>query len=504
MDTNQQERMKEAVKNLLAPSSGYLENQNAMERTKVISQGRQAVIEDCLNQIPTTNARNIISQLNANGMSQQQWSFFLNELGGDACGFVNVFVESVVGSILSADPFVSSTSEDLAKELTEDFTGTNTNLSSFIQQAVRSYLTTGNSVAILYPQFQPAVSEDDEEEVIVSLGDPENRPIIKVFDGDANIQRVVSTRGDVLLLTFLTTVQIPTGSFGFEERNAIQVFSREPSEDGSTQVIVHTFIANSESSVFNPSFDLYESAPIVIAGEPVRAIEQICVDLSGSWDYTKPVCSDIAEAECQVINLSCRHNHIMNGSATITPIISADSMLEDEIEALVKNGLGSWMVLSGDSSISMLEYPSDGSSALSQAIKDAKQTMVALGVSSLSSTTLSRADSSESVVQLNAQQKHLVSSIVRNLTLALTKLANVYAKATYGIQDTTSLDIKVSIKSLLDVRSIQSNLLQVLSSSEMPITDTELRSILADANLINQNQVDDYVAPEAPEPTTFQ
>jgi hypothetical protein len=91
----------------------------------------------------------------------------------------------------------------------------------------------------------------------------------------------------------------------------------------------------------------------------------------------------LIDREIALYNKISRRNHLLYGAATYTPVVQSD-MADEEFEDLVNSGLGSWLRVRKDESISVLETPTGALADMDRAIEATVSEMAKMGIRMLS------------------------------------------------------------------------------------------------------------------------
>lgn len=105
--------------------------------------------------------------------------------------------------------------------------------------------------------------------------------------------------------------------------------------------------------------------------------------LNGQIEPIEPVLMPLIDREVSLYNKVSRRNHLLYGAATYTPIVQSD-MTDEEFEELVNSGLGSWLRVRKDESISVLETPTGALADMDRAISSTIEEMAKMGIRMLS------------------------------------------------------------------------------------------------------------------------
>jgi len=105
--------------------------------------------------------------------------------------------------------------------------------------------------------------------------------------------------------------------------------------------------------------------------------------INGHLEPVEPVLLPLIDREIALYNKVSRRNHLLYGAATYTPIVQSD-MTDEEFEDVVNSGLGSWLRVRKDESITVLETPTAALSDMEKAITATVDEMAKMGIRMLS------------------------------------------------------------------------------------------------------------------------
>lgn len=116
-------------------------------------------------------------------------------------------------------------------------------------------------------------------------------------------------------------------------------------------------------------------------GEPINFIP--AWPLNGQLEPVEPVLMPLIDREVSLYNKVSRRNHLLYGAATYTPVVQSD-MTDEEFEELVNAGLGTWLRVRKDESITVLETPTGALGDMDRAIAATVEEMAKMGIRMLS------------------------------------------------------------------------------------------------------------------------
>jgi len=105
--------------------------------------------------------------------------------------------------------------------------------------------------------------------------------------------------------------------------------------------------------------------------------------LNGQLDPVEPVLMPLIDREISLYNKVSRRNHLLYGAATYTPVVQSD-MTDEEFQEIVDAGLGTWLRVRKDESISVLETPTSALADMERAINSTVSEMAKMGIRMLS------------------------------------------------------------------------------------------------------------------------
>ena len=91
----------------------------------------------------------------------------------------------------------------------------------------------------------------------------------------------------------------------------------------------------------------------------------------------------LVDREISLYNKVSRRNHLLYGAATYTPVVQSD-MTDEEFQDIVDAGLGSWLRVRKDESITVLETPTAALGDMDRAIQATIEEMAKMGIRMLS------------------------------------------------------------------------------------------------------------------------
>ena len=121
-----------------------------------------------------------------------------------------------------------------------------------------------------------------------------------------------------------------------------------------------------------------------MAGEPLKRLP--IFPLNGEVSLETPMLTPLIDREVALYNKVSRRNHLLYGAATYTPVMFSD-ISDEEFEAVVQRGLGTWIKLGPDDKIDVLRPPTDALKDMDRAIDASVNEMARMGIRLMSPET---------------------------------------------------------------------------------------------------------------------
>ena len=381
------------IKTVGSPRDEYLSIQKEWLRNRAIIQGQQYAKD--YDQVPDVNS-NLLLPFNST-MTQAQYDHYKAE--AELPGVSSQYAKMLTGGLLRKVPILEINDNRINVEETKDwimnrFGEGNESLISFLDAALWEEMQTSRAwVQIDYPNVD-----------LESLA-PEERRQITPFPRLWNAESVINW----------STATSPVS--GYQRLTSVIIRSYSPAE-GSTPyhptlvdtVWVHyldaeglyaidTYVNPNRSTLDAryvdgqleqdyPEFDrdswtlVSTNNNIMINGERLGAIPFF--PLNGSIDIIDPSFSPIVDREVALYNKISRRNHLLYLSATYTPVVQSDSLTDQEKDQLAQQGLGTWMFIGQQDSISTLSTPTQSLTDMEAAIRNGYDELTRIGVKMLS------------------------------------------------------------------------------------------------------------------------
>ena len=336
-------------------SSSYRENLGAPYNQSGFTSQRQ------LQQQFRGYGQNLLIPFSPN-MSVDRYDFYRSE--ARFLGFTGDFVKSSIGAMLRKEPeleFPDGVPEGALDWIRNEFTSDKKPLISFLDDAIFDHIVTGNTW--IWVDYW-------EEEID---GELVGRPIPTFLMGESVINWRVGDHPisgkEQLLMLVVKTSESSLGENEFHDDYKDVVRVHDIDEKGHYRL---RRFEQTDSGAWEPT--LLETPNF--AGKPLMMIPVF--PLSGSAGLSTPFIQNFADAEVGHYNANSRRNHLLYGSASYTPVVSAD-LTEEDTKAIEDAGIGGIWFLPKEASATALSTPTDALKDLEKAIETEKDNMAKLG-----------------------------------------------------------------------------------------------------------------------------
>ena len=329
-------------------------------------------------------------------MSQQQYDFYKSE--AELPGLTTQYARVLVSALLRK-PSQITLPEDLPEEayewLTKDITLDGASLFNFMDSAIWEELQTSRAWVYI---DRPAVSDEDLE-----MMTPEERMTISPYPVLIKAENVINvqvkthpvTRVKALsrwVTRYITEVYSDDNPWHpsyqdsvcdhYLDAEGFLVLDYYRKESGSHQVnALNGHIEQEYVDSADGGFVKYDTVYPMKFGQRLDRIP--AWPLNGQLDPIEPVLMPLIDREVSLYNKVSRRNHLLYGAATYTPVVQSD-MTDEEFEELVGAGLGTWLRVRKDESITVLETPTGALGDMDRAIQATVEEMAKMGIRMLS------------------------------------------------------------------------------------------------------------------------
>lgn len=323
-------------------------------------------------------------------MTQQQYEFYKAE--AEFPGIVAQFVKMSVGGLLRKKPVLQlpdSVPEEAYTWLMDELGQDDAPLTSVLDAALYEELQTSRPwIFVEHPKVDPDATADDLLKV-------KPYPIIWPAESVINWTRRPGAQGKAVLSrvivrgyeqvegenefhpSYVDTVRVHELVGGY-----YQVRVYRP----SSEALSVPFVAGKQQAPRDrPAFELVETITDITArGE--RLTEIPAWPLNGLIDPIEPFIAPFVDKEIALYNKVSRRNHLLYGASTYTPVISSD-IGDEDFQAIVNSGLGTWLHLRQGDTASVLETPTDALQDMDRAIAASVEEMAKMGIRMLTAET---------------------------------------------------------------------------------------------------------------------
>ena len=387
----------------------------------------------------------------SHSMTPQQYNFYRAE--AELPGIVSEYSKFIVGGLLRKKPQVElpeSAPKEALKWILDAFGKDSAPLTAFLDSALWEEVQTGRAwVYVDYPKIENPDNMTQKE--IAAF---------KPFPVLWKAESVINWKVDLDPLTGTTQLS----------RVVMRAYVQQKESDESVHpelkdtVYVHEIVNNKyqirvfeEGNVSDPpavagqivqqytraerQFQLKETITgILCNGKPLTFIP--AWPLNGSIDLTEPMLSSLVNKEVSLYNKLSRRNHLLYGASTYTPYIAGD-MTDDDFNAIVNAGLGSWFKIPTGATAGVLDTPTAALADMEVAIAATIADMAKMGIRMLSP------ESEQSGVALeirNAAQTARLSSLNMKVSNTLQAVIAFMLNWRYGLEFVAS-DITFTLSS---------------------------------------------------------
>jgi hypothetical protein len=335
-------------------------------------------------------------------MTPQQYEFYKAE--AELPGIVSQYARTISGGLLRKQPQLTLPDDipDGAYDwIMSSFSQTGLPLVSFLDDALDEELQTSRAwVHVDFPVVENANDLTKEEMQMIKpypvLWNAESiinwRLSINPTTGVQQLQQIIIRNyveeftDNEFHPTFLDTVWVHELVDGYYQVRKYQ----RPNEDSQIPVVngkiqqVYQQMAGGSDAKMSDYRLVSTNTSILMNGERLTQIP--AWPLNGSTSVIEPMLMPFIDREVSLYNKISRRNHLLYGAATYTPIISSD-MTDEDFEAIVSQGLGSWIKLRQGDTATILDTPTGALIDMDRAIAAGIEDMAKLGVRMLTPET---------------------------------------------------------------------------------------------------------------------
>lgn len=385
---------KSVKKSVADPSDSYQSLKPLWKKSRAVLQGQENVkAHDDFLEYDYSNLLIPFSP----SMTQKQYDFYRSE--AELPGLTSQYCKVLIGALLRKDshlmlpPELPDTAYDWIKH---NFTLDGRSLFNFLDNALWEELQT--SRAWVYVDH-PNLSEQEYDMLT-----PEERDMIKPYPVLLEAESVINvqtgthpvTRQKTLariVTRYLTKRYTPDNPWHpnyvdtvadhyLDEQGMLVIdYYEHPDTNNEIKVLNGDIKQDYTDLVTEAQFRKINTVFPTMFGE--RLLRIPAWPLNGQFEPLEPVLMPLIDREVALYNKVSRRNHLLYGAATYTPVVQSD-MTDEEFENIVSSGLGSWLRVRKDESISVLETPTAALADMEKAINSTVEEMARMGIRMLS------------------------------------------------------------------------------------------------------------------------
>jgi len=329
-------------------------------------------------------------------MTQQQYDFYKSE--AELPGLTTQYARVLISALLRKQSQLTlpeELGEDAYNWITKDMTLDGASLFNFLDSAIWEELQTSRAWVYI---DRPTVSDSELE-----MMSPEERMTISPYPVLIKAENVINVQVKTHPVTRIKTLTrwvtryiteeydndnpwhpnyIDTVCDHYLDEGGMLVLDYYRKESGSHQVsAINGVIEQEYEDSADGGFVLYDTVYPMKFGQRLQRIPAF--PLNGQIEPIEPVLMPLIDREVSLYNKVSRRNHLLYGAATYTPVVQSD-MTDEEFEELVNAGLGTWLRVRKDESITVLETPTGALSDMDRAIEATVAEMAKMGIRMLS------------------------------------------------------------------------------------------------------------------------
>lgn len=391
------------------PSHEYNSMRDIWSKCRAIVRGQEATKahDEFVNDLDEKgNARNLLLPFSPS-MDQPQYDFYKDE--AELPGITSQYAKSMVGALLRkestleiSDEMEESQREEVIEWLSNQFTSDNQSLFHFLDNALWEEMQTSGTWVYV---DVPSVTEEE----FLSLSE-DQKEYIKPYPTLIPAEQVINViMGEHPITRMPTMVRFITRYFSKEFRNGNPwhpilvdtVRDHYLDESGQLQIDEYRKPAQTPAEANNGRVENLNLRPDATGLDehgfiledsffPMKFGERLTTipawPLDGEYQMEEPILLTFVNREVGLYNKVSRRNHLMYGAATYTPVVIGD-LDEDQQNAVVQSGLGTWLFLESGSTIDTLAPPTDALSDMREAIEQTMEELARLGIRMLAPDT---------------------------------------------------------------------------------------------------------------------
>ena len=385
---------KNVKKSVADPSDSYQSLKPLWKKSRAVLQGQSNVKahDEYLEQ----NYSNLLLPFSPS-MTQKQYDFYKSE--AELPGLTAQYCKVLISALLRKDSHLKlpeELPEDAVNWIRSDFTLDGRSLFNFLDNALWEELQTSRSwVYVDYPQL----SEQQYD-----MMSTEERDMVKPYPVTIEAENVINVQTDTHPVTrqktltrwvtrYLTKKYKPDNPWHpdyvdtvadhyLDESGFLVIdYYEHPDTNNEVKVLNGDVKQDYVELGHEKRFEKINTVIPTMFGERLTRIP--AWPLNGQYEPVEPVLMPLIDREVSLYNKVSRRNHLLYGAATYTPVVQSD-MTDEEFEDIVNAGLGSWLRVRKDESITVLETPTAALADMEKAIATTVEEMAKMGIRMLS------------------------------------------------------------------------------------------------------------------------
>jgi hypothetical protein len=401
--------------------------------------------------IDTTYFTNLLLPFSSS-MTQAQYDFYRAE--AEWPGVVAMYSRMLVGGLLRKAPQLTfknaSVPEQAANWILNEFGRDDASLTAFMDEALKEEVETSNVwVFVDYPVTDPAVyatlSKEDRDKL-------KPYPVIQKAESVINWRTSDSKYGKQIL------DRINVRGYRHEYENEDQfhpsyievVYVHEINSAGTYWIRVYeraseatsvpVVSGKAQAQTLPVPMELVDIIEPMANGEKLKYIP--AWPLNGTIDPGEPLLIPLIDKEVSLYNKLSRRNHLLYGAATYTPVLASD-MGDEEFDEIVDSGLGSWIKIGREDTLTVLDTPTGALADMDRSIAAGFEEMAKLGIRMLTPET----DQSGVALELrNAAQTAQIGTLNTRVSETLRQIIIFMVNWRYDLKLTVA-DVEFSLSS---------------------------------------------------------
>jgi len=441
---------KAVTKSVGDPNPAYESLRGLWERSRAILNGEThaKAYDDVIDTYSFTNLLLPFSPT----MTQAQYNFYRSE--AELPGLVQQYAKILLGGILRKPPSLAlgnSIPADAQAWLTNNFTASNGSMLSFLDEALWEELQTSRCWVIVdYPEIDSNADLTPEQKA-------ELNPYCVIVKAENVINwQQSSIKGSSHQKLSRFTIRFFIESFSnnqfhpdyvdtvmdyyLDESGLLVIDTYQKSDTNETINVVNGELTKKyQTENAQQNWSKIKTVYPLMNGERMDFIP--AYPLNGQVQPVEPILQPLVNREISLYNKVSRRNHLLYGAATYTPVVMSD-MTDEEFEAIVNAGLGSWIKLRAGDEIKALETPTKSLEDMEKAIEATINDLSKMGIRMLAPE--GSGDSGVALEIRNASQTAQLGMLNTKISSTMEQIITTMLRWKYGI-DITEEDVEFEL-----------------------------------------------------------